>query len=338
MLQARRDTRLARDTEKAQQQLQRQRPELSPQQIQAEARAIAARRRDRRLVLQRACRDTRRGGNSISRQAGARFGRGNLLMGTGSSAVNFALANWEEIKNGSANDWAFRLGYEIVQSYIISKWGGRISSTQSSNLIVKSIHGGLLGTTTSTAEAGVFALFFGGDTRRAREHFLRLESSPTFAADIAKLEEYLATRSGMEEIMNGVVETGYRSLTSVLGGRNPRDISVADIQNMSREQLQDPEVMEGMIETIEDQLYADDLNGNTYGNRFIDRAAYGAQYSFSLMGAPRAATVGMLSYLAFCTNIDNPLAAYGAFGLIQGTNQLSAGYYYYQNRQQQIGQ
>lgn len=332
----RRNQRMTADVDRATTQIKAANPALSDNLVRSQAENIALARRERRLVLHRACTDTRRGGNAISAQAGRRFSAGNLYLGVGSAAVNFSIANWNQVKD---SDWAKRLGYEVVQSFIISKWGGRISRTQSSGLGQKILQGLTMSTTLSGMEASVYSSFFGGNERRARENLVQLQNSPNLEADLAALEEYVANRSGIEEAVDGVSDFGSNLLRQITGRESVSDLTIEEIRQLDSEALQNPEVMERVMDTIEDQLYAEDLGGNTWGNQFLDRIAYGAEWNFNpVSGVPRGVLVGMASYYAFCRNIDNPMGAMAAMGMIQGTNQLGAGFFYYSGRAEEINQ
>lgn len=336
LVQQRRTERLARDTQRAQEQIRRTSPAMPEDELRRSAEALALTRRERRLVLQRACTDTRLGGNSISGRVGTSFVAQNLYLGVGATAVTFAAANWNQVKD---LDWAKRLGYEVVQAYILSRYGGRINRNQSSSLAGKIGQNLTLNTILSSVESSAYVSFFGGNEDEARRRLIELQRSPTLDADLAAMEEFVNNRSGIEEAVDSVTDFGNNLARAVTGREAIQDLTVDEISRLGPDALRDPAVMDRVMDTIEDQLYSEELGGDTYGNQFIDRMAYDAEWNINpILGVPRTVVVGIASYYAFCTNIDNPVMAFAALGLIQGTSRTASGFYYYSQKAEEIGQ
>lgn len=325
-----RSERLKQDAQVQFDRLKEKHPHWEVSQLEKDAKLAAYAKRARALELKKSC-----GLNApteISAKAGTLYGTANLALTVGSTAVTYALANWNDVKD---TEWAKRLGYEIGMSYLIAKWGSKIATNQSSSVAGKIVSGYGVNFKTNLIESTVYSSFFSHDDEKARAKLDELMKSPTFDQDMAKLQDYIENRSQTEKYVDAATDS-MKMVYATMTGKAVKDITTNELAAINQNALKDPMVIERLMDHVSDQLYSEEIGGNTYGNRFIDRLAFDTEWG--LHAVPRSVLVGMMTYQAVCANIDNPAKALMAFGVIQGANKLGSSLYYYDKKSEEINQ
>lgn len=307
-----------------------ERPAMDAATIERRAYVEAYARRARVLELKKAC--NANGVNEASARAGALYGAANLSLTVGTTAGTYALANWNKVKD---EEWAKRLGYEVFMSYLISKWGSKIATNQAATVGGKIMSGYGMNLKTNLIESTVYSTFFSHDKEKARARIDEIAKSPTFDEDVARLDDYIKNRSRVEEFADASGDA-MRDVYQAITGRRVSEIRPEELQNLNPDALKDPVVIERLMDTVADQMYSQEVGGNTYGNRFLDRFIFDTEWG--IHAVPRSIFVGMITYQAVCANIDNPAKALAAFGLIQGANKVGSSMIYYHNKSEQINQ
>ena len=326
-----RQKRFLASVEKYKKEFKKQNPEMNDATIARYAERAALDKKDRAIALQRAC--TTLTPNSTMAKAGALYGSANMSLGLTTTAGTYAYANWNKVKD---TEWAKRLGYEVVMAYLISKWSSKISTSQSDTFLGKVASSHLVSLKVVLIESSAYSMFFSNDAKNAKDHLAKLEKSPNFAADVKELETYVNERSGIQELVDGVGDMSNNLMRYVTGKELLNDMSAEEIGKLNPDALKDPMVMERLMDDVADKIYSDNLDGNTYGSKFIDRIIFDTEWN--LYSVPRNVAVGALTYQAVCRNINNPAMAIGAFMSIQTANKVGSSYYYYRKKAKEIKQ
>ena len=305
-------------------------PNFNLKEAERIARTEAYARRARALELKKAC--TANGVNEVSVKAGTLYGAANLSLTVGATAVTYALANWNKVKD---EEWAKRLGYEVFMSYLISKWGSKIATNQASTVTGKIVSGYGMNLKTNLIESTVYSTFFSHDKEKALARIEEISKSESFDEDVAKLDDYIKNRSRIEEFADASGDA-MRDVYHAMTGKRVSEIRQEELQNLNPDALKDPIVIERLMDTVADQMYSEEVGGDTYGNRFLDRLVFDTKWG--IHAVPRSIFVGMITYQAVCMNIDNPAKALGAFGIIQGANKVGSSLIYYHNKSEEINQ
>lgn len=321
---------LIRETQKQNSKLKKEKPNLSIDERHKEAQVIAFQKRSRSLELKHLCTATTP--SIASGKAGALYSSANLSMTVGLTGITYAAANWEKEKN---SDWAKRLGYEVFMAYLISKWGSKIATNQASTVAGKVASGYVMNFKISMIESAAYGAFFSNDKEAAKKSIEKIANSPHFEEDIKKLEEYVEKRSRIEDFVDATNDA-YREVVSALMGRRIEDITPAELKNIKQDAFKDPATIERLMDLVGDQAYSEEMKGDTYGSKMADRLAFDTEWG--LHAVPRGVIMGMITYQAVCRNIDNPLKALLAFGVIQGTNKAASSLIYFNLKADQINQ
>jgi hypothetical protein len=326
-----RQSSLASQTRTQEQKLKLLHPQKSTTEIEQLAKVKAYEMRARKLELARNCSHFKP--NVDNKKASALYSKASIALGVGLVPGTFALANWHEVKD---RQWAKRLGYEVVMAYIMAKWGSKITTKPAPTLTGKMSNGYKISSKLTFIESAAYVTLFGNDKTKAENQLKKLSQSPTFDQDMRELEKYVSERSKMEEFMD---KTGdhMNNLLRVLSNKGPvTEFTLKDLEQLDQKTMKDPLVLEKMMDMVGDQIYSESLDGKTYGNQFLDRAMF--DLNWNVTAVPRSVLVGMLAFRAVCSNIDNPVNAIAAFGLIQGTNKLGSGIWYYHHKNKEINQ
>lgn len=319
---AAREARFQKQALKARAQFKKRNPALPEGELNMLAQKEALRRRERTLHLARSCSSFKANPDTV--KAAKHFMGYNLLFSTGGTGVSYA---WANRKNVQEPDWAKRLGYEVVMAGVLSMIYGKIAKNNASTFTGKVVEGNAWGVATQSFDAGVYSMFFSNDQDKALAHLEKLKKSPTFEADMANLNTFLQERDWAQKVTDGMGDAF-----------GSKDLGPQEIAALKPQDLQNPLVMERLMDSVEDQLYSEQLGGNTWGNKFMDRLAFDLEWNLMPMGVPRGVLVGILSYHAVCRNIDNPKMALLAFGAIQVINRAVVSTYYYHKKAEEINQ
>lgn len=321
---------LVQETQRQASKLRTASPERSADEIAKEAQQFAFQKRSRALELKNAC--MAKTSSDISSKAGALYSQNNLGLSVGLVGVTYASANWEKEKD---SEWAKRLGYEVFMAYLISKWGSKIATNQASTFAGKTLSGYALNFKISLIESSAYTAFFSNDKEEAKKRIEEIAKSPHFEEDIKKLQEYVENRSGIENFVDASTDA-FREVASALVGKRVEDLTEAELKNIKQDAFKDPATIDRLMDLINDQTYSEQMKGNTYGSKFVDRVAFDTEWA--VHSVPRGVLMGMITYQAVCRNIDNPMKALMAFGVIQGANKAASGHIYYQLKADEINQ
>lgn len=330
---AHREKRLSRQVEKARTELAKKHPNMAPAKLDELAKEEGMKRRMRSLQLARSCSTLKPNPDSI--RAARLFMGANLAFSIGGTGVTYAYANWEQMKN---EGWVKRLGYEVFMAGVLSVIYGKIAKSHASTFTGKVVQGNTVGFVTQSIDAGVYSAFFSNDSERARAHIEQLRQSPTFEEDMRMLNKYLHERGHIQKFVDTMGDEGNNLLRQLTGRETLTDLTPDEIASIKPDALKDPEILERLMDNVEDYLYAEELGGNTWGNKFFDRLAFDVEWNLMPYGVPRSVLVGIISYQAICRNIDSPLKALVMFGAIQVANRAGSSVYYYQKKSEEINQ
>lgn len=308
-------------------------PNLSRADLMQEARLAANIRRRNSLRMQRACTDTSITQNHISKKAGALFGKANVAASIGFTGISYALVTWNN--EVSKTEWGTRLGYEVIMSYYIGKWGSAILKNQNSGVISKSTSSYTVYAGISAVEATIHSLFFSGSQRKAKRHLDNLRESENFEQDMLTMIDYFENRSSIEKTVDEVGDIA----TNLIAIMHPKegvthDLNLEELKGLSRDELEDPIVQERIMNILEDKIYSEEMEGDTNGSVLVDRLMFNLEYNaHPIKGVLRSVLVGVATYQAVCRSIHKP---YLAVAGIVGYRAISTGYYTW-NKMQETG-
>jgi hypothetical protein len=317
--------------DKAFRNIKKQNPSMSSSNARTLANDIAVTKRIRKIEIKRSC--ASRNYNSSHVKAGALYGSTSMALNTSSTTIFFAQAHWNEVKNAK---WAKKLGYEVFMSYITTKWGSKISKNPKSSIPGKIGSGYIVGQKIAGIETSIYASFFDGNLELAKEKLLVIQKSKDHEESLKELQVFVEKRTNVQKVVDIIEDSGKSILDSIVGREGVDDFLASEITAISKEDLNNPVVLEKLADHIEDMVYSESLDHDTTGSVMLDRILFDTEWNLSAV--PRGVLLGMFSYYLTCTNIDNPLKAIALLGSVQGINKAGSTYYYYNKKESEIKQ
>lgn len=287
-------------------------------------------RRDRLAKLGKQCRSFKP--NSATKEAGKIFAKYSVGVGTGMTMVNYTMANLK-LLDEDAPTFAKRLGFEVTATVIMSLLGSKIASNPSSTYLKKYIQNNLVSLGGNIPEAFIYQYFLGGTSKEAEAKLEELKKSPTFEQDMKDLIAYLEDRSEIQEAVDHY-DDRIKEMIGVLTG-NP-DFTEADLAKLEQSDLTDPEVQEKIMDVLADDLYDEQMDGDTTGSSGIDRLLYNTGWN----AGSNAVNVGIsvAIFQAVCSNLDSPAKALAIFSGATIARSTGFGYLYFKGRTEMINQ
>ncbi|MBT4792489.1 MAG: hypothetical protein HON90_13035 [Halobacteriovoraceae bacterium] len=318
--------------------LKKETPSISHQLANKKAKEHAIKRRNRRTEIFNSCKSKNLTPEHL--KAGALYSTISLTLGISTTTLLFAEAHWNEAKNLT---WAKKLGYEVFMSYLISKWGAKISKSPDGNIATKMGKSYLAANKVSGIEAGIYTVFFNNDRKSAKDHLEKVQEQANYQDFISRLVEYEKNKSNIEQIVDSVSDAGKNILETLQGKQKTTSLGKNEIMKIDKYMLDDPLVIAKLTDSIEDMMYKESLgldkNGqpnSTSGSLLLDRFIFDAEWN--LTAVPRGALVGILSYYLMCKNLDQPIKAISLAAGLQLVNKAGSTYYYYNKKEAEINQ
>lgn len=328
-----RENQFNRDVSKLEKEVKLAQPQLSNEAVKKKAFADAITRRENRIMIQKSCSSL--SSNPTSVQAATKYAQWNTGMSIVLTTGAYFNAHLDEVGVKDLG-WTKRLSYELGMAIFSAKWGSKIVSKQSSGFAGKIAEGHVAAGTIASIDAAAYGAFFSGGGDKAKEELEKITSSAEFKKDLKTLEDFIRNKNDFEDLSDDVGDFSKNIVRWMTGKNKVDDITVEEIRKLDPETLKDPIVMERMMDTIEDQLYSQELHGKTLGNKSLDRLAF--DLNWNIEAVPRGVILGMLTYQVVCRNMADPKLAVGGFLAIQGANKSISGDRYFKAKAKEINQ
>lgn len=334
-----RQNRFAKDLKRYEEQYLKENPGAKASDAEEFAFKSARLRRDRVAKLGQQCRSFKP--NPALKEAAALYGKYSISLGVGMTFVNYSKANMD-LLGDNPPDFAKRLGFELIATYIMSKIGAKISSNPSSSYLRKYVQSNAVSFAGNVVEASVYQYFMGGSEQEAKERIEQIAKSPTYEQDIRELEAYLENRNDLQEFVDKYDDKVKRSINAIYSafqGEEPTDRSdftLEDLNKLDQAALSNPEVQERLMDLVADDIYDQELDGMTTGSSGADRLLYNTGYN----AVSNTINVGLsvAIFQAVCSNLDNTGKALAIFAGANIARSKIFGDIYYEGRKQTIGQ
>ena len=188
----------------------------------------------------------------------------------------------------------------------------------------------------------LYSQFFNLDENEARDTLNRIKNSPEKKKALEELSKYLDNTNFVENFKQSLVGN-FKNLTKNQDQENKQDQDQTEerlpesLKNLKKEDLDDPQVQDKLLEAVMVQYYDRDRGYFNLGSKGLDRFTFNRSWS-ALIGIPKNIVMAVPLYYSLCLTAAYPVGGLLAAAGIQAINQLTSADSYYKNRSKYINQ
>ncbi len=270
-------------------------------------------------------------------KTGKLFKRVSMAMGLGSIAYGYTATNNDKEKN---LEWFGKLGYDIGLTYLTTRLTSNIMSKPGSGPIDKYIQVIAGQAKIGTVDATIYSALYDVTQEEAEEKLRRIESSPNYKDEIARLDAYINSNNIIEKFKATIIENYKKIITlddkDELLGENPV-IDGIDLGKLTLEQLKNPDVQDKLVAATLNQMYSQNSGLLQFGSKGLDKFIYDRSWNM-FIGVPKNLALGAAMYFSICMSGDAPAVGISTAIGIHTLNQFISSDYFYDYRRKIINQ
>lgn len=204
----------------------------------------------------------------------------------------YAIGHWDEEKDGN---WWGLLGYEVSVGMIYSWFGAKFSSNEASSGLQKFWQSYKFNSIADGVSNPAYAFLFGVSGEEAQAKFDELRKDPEFDKKMKELKKTLEDEKVFDKFANRIKD--------IFNVEQKPGLNPEQLLKLTPEDLDDPEIKDGVMDLIVDQIY-EDKSGELIatGNNGVDRYTFMRLYS--LAAIPKGVIMGVMIYRAMCQSVN----------------------------------
>ncbi len=274
---------------------------------------------------------------SEKKEAAKLFSKFVVGIGLTSSIASYSYVNYDKEINGT---WFGKLGYELAIGIISNYLSAKILTNPNNSILKMGVQKYTLARSFGIVDMGLYSLLFGGNQDEAKEKLQTMIESDESREEIGKLLKFINEEKTLVKYKQAVIEnikSLFKNGSLSLEGGQSIDINKFNLNDLTLEDLNDPQVQDILITAILSKEYEENqgeliTTGDIGADRFVFHAAYG----FIMM--PKDIFTSLYIYKVLCLGQMNPKVALMKAVALYTLNRLVFDQVYYYSRRESINQ
>jgi hypothetical protein len=279
--------------------------------------------------------------------ASARFQKFAMVVAPISTASMFTIANHEEFVDAynigdheKMQTWVKKLGYEVVLMSGLNMILAKVMSEPTGTYFSKVWKGVLSDTAFISLDSLIYGKIFSASNEKLEQRFDQLKSDPEYHKMLAEMDVLLEKGNAYQEFKDKMFDQVRKVLPL---GEKDSD-SLIDLSEISKDDMEKPEVKNAILKAITIQMYEEDkgVEEDALASLIHTGSKGEDRFFFFMEVAPlyHSLNVGVaaLIYNTICMGRDNPAKAFRNAAMIYAAWSFGYNFFEFSARQHQIGQ